>query len=280
MKKFIAGVIQMDTQGNYEKNLVDAARLIGEAAERGAQLVSLPEVWAYKGPDSLKYAEEIPEGKCFSLLSGLAKKHSIWIHGGSINEKISNTDKKAYNSTMIIGPDGKLVAKYHKIHVFDVDIEGGKSYRESDTKVPGNEIVVCDTTNLGVWGLSICYDMRFPEIYRLMALKGAELLFVPSSFLTETGKDHWEHLLCARAIENSCYVLAAAQCGIKSDCTAYGKSMIVDPWGNIIAKAPDYPCVITAEIDLNYINKVRNQVLSLKNRRPDLYNLTVNLQES
>lgn len=274
MRRFLAGVVQVDTNSDYEQNLKIAAELVAEAAGRGAKFVSLPEVWAYKGPNPVQHAEDIPGGRCFGLLSELAKKHQIWIHGGSINEKAAGTDKKAYNTTMVIAPDGQLAAKYRKIHVFDVDVEGGNSFRESDTKIPGKDIVVYDTKELGTWGLSICYDMRFPELYRIMALEGAQILFAPASFLMQTGKDHWDHLLCARAIENSCYVIAAAQYGVKHDSIEYGKSMIVDPWGNIIAKASDHPCVITAEIDLDYLEHVRRQVLSLKNRRPDVYNLS------
>jgi len=179
-----------------------------------------------------------------------------------------------YNTTILINPKGEVVAKYSKIHPFDVVIKYGPAIRESDQICPGNEIVTRDTGEVGHIGLSICYDMRFGELYRLMALEGAQILIVPSNFLTNTGKDHWEPLLRARAIENGCYVIAPAQCGAKPTFQAYGKSLMVDPWGNVIAKASDKPCVITAEIDLDYLGSVRSQLCTLQNRRSDIYNLS------
>lgn len=273
--KYIAAIVQLDTQGNYEDNLKAAAGFIGEAASRGAKLVTLPENWTYQGHDYRDYAEDMPGGRLATMLGDLAKKYNMWIHSGSSSEKNKNpNDPRPYNTSMLFSPKGELVAKYSKIHVFDVDVEGAGSFRESDSKCPGSDIVVYDTNEIGKLGLAICYDLRFPELFRLMALEGADLCFNPSSFLLMTGKDHWETLLRARAIENSCYIMGADQCGVKYDGPTYGRSIIIDPWGNVIAKAPDYPCVITAEIDHSYRMRVKKQVITLENRREDVYSLT------
>ena len=206
-------------------------------------------------------------------MAGLAKKYNVWLHCGSIYEK-NPDDARPYNATMVIRPDGTLAAKYHKIHPFDVVIPDGPVNRESDRICPGNEIVTVDTGEVGCLGLSICYDMRFAELYRIMALEGAQILMVPADFTMPTGKDHWETILRTRAIENGCYVIAPAQCGVKPKFQAYANSLVVDPWGNVIARASNYPQVITAEINLDYIEKVRKQIFTLENRRPDIYSLS------
>jgi predicted amidohydrolase len=252
-EKYIAAVIQLDTTTCYEDNLKAAADFIGEAHARRAKLVTLPENWTYQGNDYLDYAEEMPGGRLATMLSQLSAKYGMWIHSGSSSEKNENpSDPRPHNTSMLFNPKGELVAKYRKVHASDMDVAGAHAYRESDHKCPGKEIVVYDTKEVGKLGLSICYDLRFPELFRLMALDGAEVFFVPSSFYLMTGKDHWDILLQSRAIENSCYLLAGAQCGVKYDGPTYGRSLIIDPWGNIIAKASDKPCVITAEIDSNY----------------------------
>jgi predicted amidohydrolase len=274
-EKYIAAVIQLDTTTCYEDNLKAAVDFIGEAHARGAKLVTLPENWTYQGDDYLDYAEEMPGGRLGTTLSGMAKKYGMWIHSGSYSEKNPNpADHRPYNASMLFSPKGELVAKYRKVHVFDVDIEGAGAFRESDHKCPGDEIVVYDTKEVGKLGLAICYDLRFPEQFRLMAMEGADVFFNPASFLLMTGKDHWEVILRARAIENSCYLLAGDQCGVKYDGPTYGRSLIIDPWGNVIAKASDKPCVITAEIDPAYRMKVKRQVITLENRREDVYKLT------
>lgn len=271
--KYLAGVIQLDPRDNYEDNLKMAEALIEEGAARGAKLLVLPEVWTYQGPTPIDYAEDIPGGRTFSLLSGLAAKHGIWIHGGSITERIPDDTVKTYNTTMLIAPDGTLAAKYRKIHTFDVDVEGAGSYRESDRKRPGNRIVTCDMGDLGRAGLSICYDIRFPELFRLQALEGADILCLPAAFLLMTGKDHWETLVRARAIENGCYMLAVDQCGKKPTAHMYGHSMIVDPWGNVLAMVADQPGVAVAEIDSACLQKARSQLYTLQNRRETVYTL-------
>ena len=178
---------------------------------------------------------------------------------------------------MLISPDGKLAAKYHKIHLFDVDIaKDGVYYKESDNVSFGEKITLCNTKEVGNIGLAICYDIRYGELFRIMALKGADIFMTPADFTLNTGKDHWEVLLRARAIENGCYVIAPNQIGRKSKFTAYGNSMIIDPWGTVIARASDKEGVITAEIDLDYCQNIRRQVLTLENRRIDIYTLKEN----
>ena len=274
MSRYIAAAVQLDTREDWAANLASAKELIREAASRGAKIVALPENWTYQGHDYLDYAEDMPGGRVCGELFCLAKELGIWIHSGSFSQK-SAEDKRPSNTTMLIDPQGKIVAKYDKMHVFDVDVEDAGSFRESDSKKPGDEMVVADT-ELGRLGLSICYDVRFPELYRLMALAGAEVFFVPASFLLRTGKDHWEPLLKARAIENSCYVIAPCQCGVKYDGPTYGRSLIIDPWGTSIAAASERPCVITAEIDLDFRKKVARQLLTLENIRRDVYTLSLN----
>lgn len=272
MRKFIVAAIQLDSRDDKEQNLKNAVSFIEEGVSRGAKLIAMPEQMNYVGNDNVANAEEIPNGPTFKLMSEQAKKHRIWLHCGSIYEK-NNTDSRPYNTNMIINPEGELVAKYRKIHMFDVNIKDGPSVKESDRVCPGNEIVTVDTKEVGHLGLSICYDIRFGELYRIMALEGAQIFFTPADFVLNTGKDHWEPILRARSIENGCYTVSPAQCGVKPRFQAYGKSLIVDPWGNVIAKASDKPCAITAEIDLDYLDSVRRQVLTLDNRREDIYKL-------
>lgn len=268
--KFLIAAIQLDSQADKQANLETARGFIEEAAVRGAQLVAMPECMNYIGGSELENAEPIP-GPTTDFFSELAKRLNIWIHCGSIDEKIPGSEK-AYNTNVLIDPSGKVFSKYRKLHMFDVVIENGPSYKESDTIEPGSEIVLAKT-ELATLGFSICYDIRFPEIYRLMALNGAQIIFAPASFVMNTGKDHWEPILRARAIENACYIVAPGQIGIKPKLQAYGKSLIVDPWGNVIAKASDRPGFILSEIDLSLIEKTRAQVPALNNRRDDIYSI-------
>lgn len=274
MRKFIVAAIQMDSKDDKEQNLSNAIALIEEGVRRGAKLIAMPEQMSYIGNDASSNAEEIPNGPTFNVMVAQAKKHNIWLHCGSIYERNEKDPLRPFNTTMLINPKGELVVKYRKIHMFDVNIKNGPSVKESDRVCPGNEIVTVDTQEVGHLGLSICYDIRFGELYRIMALKGAQIFLTPADFVLNTGKDHWEPILRARSIENGCYTIAPGQCGVKPQFQAYGKSLIVDPWGNVIAKAMDKPCVITAEVDLDYLDGVRKQVPTLENRRDDIYRLT------
>lgn len=272
MNKFIAGVIQLDSQDDLQANLAAAEELIRGAAAQGAKLICMPESVHYVGPGIREIAEEVPGGPTFQRFSTLAKELNVWLHCGSIYAQ--SGEERPYNCTMVINPQGELVARYEKLHPFDVSIgNGGPTVRESDRILPGSRIVTVDTGKVGHLGLSICYDMRFGELFRIMALEGANILLCPANFTLNTGKDHWLPLLQARAIENSCYVIAPGQIGRKPRFQAYGHSLIIDPWGNVVACASDKPCFITAEIDLDYVQTVRRQLFTLENRRSDLYTL-------
>lgn len=269
MQKFMVAVVQMDTQNDKQANWQQMATFVDEAAAKGAQLVAFPEVVNILSEDPV-YAEPIP-GPTTELLMRKAKEHHIWIHGGSISE-VNPDGPRTYNTTVLINPDGDIVARYSKLHNFDMTLPDGSSVRESDRKEPGKEIVTVQT-ELGHLGFAICYDMRFPELFRLMALQGAQIIFLPANFTMPTGKDHWEPILRARAIENGCYIIAPNQTGVKEKFTAYGNSMVVDPWGTVIARASDKPSVILAEIDLDYLENVRRRNPSIHNRRTDLYGI-------
>ena len=272
MQKFMVAVVQMDTQNDKQANWQQMAAFVDEAAAKGAQLVAFPEVVNILS-EAPVYAEPIP-GPTTELLMRKAKEHHIWIHGGSISE-VNPDGPRTYNTTVLINPDGDIVARYSKLHNFDMTLPDGSSVRESDRKEPGKEIVTVQT-ELGHLGFAICYDMRFPELFRLMALQGAQIIFLPANFTMPTGKDHWEPILRARAIENGCYIIAPNQTGVKEKFTAYGNSMVVDPWGTVIARASDKPGVILAEIDLGYLKSVRQRNPSIHNRRTDLYEINGN----
>ena len=270
MSKFLMAVIQIDSQADKQANLDKVGKFIDEAAARGAQFVSMPENVHFCGSKEGTFASAEPvPGPMSEFFAAKAKQHKIWLHCGSIGEVIPG-ETKLYNTTLLYDPNGELAGKYEKIHMYDVEIKNGPSTRESDTKKSGNKVVVCDTEFCKV-GLSICYDMRFPEIYRIMALKGAKVLFVPANYTMFTGKDHWECILKTRAIENQCYVVAPGQFGKKPAFQAYGRSMIINPWGVTIACAEDREQVIYAEIDTDYVDQVREQLPSLKNRHPEAY---------
>lgn len=272
MTKFIAAAIQMDSQDDKNANLAAAEGYIREAAAQGARLAVLPETMNYIGRDIAGEAESIPHGLTFRKMAGLARELGIWLEAGSIYESNPEDPSRPFNTTFLIRPDGTLAAKYAKLHPFDVVLPNGVTSRESDRVCPGKVLAAADT-ELGKLGLAICYDVRFGEIFRLMALDGAKIFAVPANFTVNTGKDHWETLVRARAIENECYVIAPNQMGKKPRFTAYGNSMIVDPWGTVIARASEKPGVITAEIDLEYVTKVRQSTFTLDNRRPDVYRL-------
>ena len=270
MRKYMVAVVQMDTQNDKEANWAQIADYIDEAAEKGAKLVAFPEVVNILSEET-EFAEMSP-GPTTELFMQKAKEHGIWVHGGSISE-VNPEGERTYNTTVLINPQGEIAARYSKLHNFDMTLPDGSSVRESDKKEPGKEITTVQT-ELGHLAFAICYDMRFPELFRLMTLQGAEVIFLPANFTMPTGKDHWEPILRARAIENGCYIIAPNQTGVKEKFTAYGNSMVVDPWGAVIARASDKPGVILAEIDLDYLDAVRKRNPSVQNRRTDMYQLT------
>ena len=273
-EKYKIALVQMDTQNDKGKNMETALWYADEAAKEGALLVCFPEVMNLIGRNVGEGGgrEPVP-GYSTKLLMEKAKEKGIFIHGGSITEEIPG-ERRAYNTSVLIGPDGRILSEYRKLHTFDITLADGKAFRESDRVCPGESMETV-TTELGVFGISICYDVRFPELYRLLALKGAQVIFVPASFTKETGEAHLEALLRARAIENGCYLVSAAQTGTKPAYTAYGNSMVIDPWGRVTARAGTEPGILDGEIDLAYEEEVRRQMPSLKNRRADLYDVIV-----
>ncbi len=265
------GLVQMNSRSDKETNLATAERLIDEAAAKGARLVGLPEYVSYLGPKELheENAEPIP-GPTTERFAAKARQHGIYLLGGSILER-SETPGMYYNTSAFFSPEGELLATYRKIHLFDIDITGNVSANESTTILPGDRAVTVEMDGHTL-GLSICYDLRFPELYRMLALDGAEVLFVPAAFTLYTGKDHWHTLLRARAVENQCYVLAPAQIGPHDpNAQCYGHALVADPWGTVIADAPNHEGVVIADIDFEYLKQVRAQVPSLANRRPSTY---------
>ncbi len=264
--------VQMNSGADKERNIETALRLIDRAAAEGARLIALPEVWTHLGSDEggLEAAEPIP-GPVTERLAERARRHGVYIHAGSIQERIADDPARTWNTTVLIDPRGEIIASYRKIHLFDVVLDGVATYQESATVAPGEEIVTAQVDDFTV-GLTICYDIRFPELYRILALSGAELIFQPAAFTMTTGKDHWETLIRARAIENTVYLCSPAQVGQHGDGKwCYGRSMIVNPWGTVLATASDEETVIHATIDKATLARIRRQVPSLANRMPDRY---------
>ena len=265
--KFLAAAVQMLASDDKAANLKEAKHWVRHAAAEGARVVALPEVFIWRGSKKLerKYAEPIP-GPSSTAMAELASELGIYLLAGSILEEIPGSEK-AYNTSLLFDPAGKVLASYRKIHLFDVDLANGVSLRESETRAHGEAMAVIKT-DLCSMGLSVCYDLRFPELYRGLAGRGAELIFVPSAFTAYTGEAHWETLLRSRAIENQVYIIAPDQFGKSArSFETHGHSIIVDPWGQVIAEVPDGPGVITAEIDLAYLANVRAELPALKHRR-------------
>ncbi len=267
--KFKIALAQINSNENIENNLQKIEKMIKEAAVGGAELIAFPENAEYIGTDYPGNAQQVP-GPVTDSFSAWAKQYQIYIHCGSITQK--REGGTPYNTSFLWNKEGKIIGKYSKLHMFDIDMDEGPSYKESDETSAGSEIVV-SKTKLGNFGFAICYDMRFPEIFKLMALNGAQVIFVPADFTMNTGKDHWMALLRARAIENTCYIAAPGQIGQKPEFMAYGKSIVIDPWGNVIAMASDEEQLVYAQIDTTLIDKVRRQVPSLQNIRRDIYTL-------
>ena len=267
MSHLRVALVQLDAGSDPAANVAEAARLAGLAARAGARLVALPEYLQYRGTDEGYRASAGPiPGPFTDAFAAVAREHRAWILAGTLAE--AGPADRPFNTSVLIDPSGAIRATYRKIHLFDVELENGPSDRESDRVSPGDRAVVADVDGATL-GLSICYDLRFPELYRALALAGAEILAVPANFLERTGRDHWEVLLRARAIENGAYVIAPAQIGTAGDARSHGRSMIVDPWGTVIAQAADEVAIIEAELDLERVASIRRQIPVLANRRPD-----------
>lgn len=270
-KHMLVAVVQMNSGDDKAANVEAAMAGIEQAAAAGARLVTMPEVWTYLGPDqgNVAAAETIP-GPLTDQLGAKARDLGVYVHAGSIHERVDGEDR-LYNTTAVFDPNGEIIATYRKIHMFDVDLDEDTSYRESATIAPGGEIVTVGIEGVTV-GLTICYDLRFPELFRILTLKGADMILAPAAFTQATGRDHWETLIRARAIENQVFMVAPAQVGKHPPGQwCYGRSMIVDPWGIVMAQASDAVVVISARLDLEQLDRVRRQVPSVANRMPDRY---------
>jgi predicted amidohydrolase len=263
--------VQLTSRADKTENLEKVERLVARAAATGADVVVLPEKWNAIGDvDTLRAAAEpLDGGESVEAMSAWARTHGVTLVGGSITERREGREKLS-NTSVVFDPDGEIVGVYRKIHLFDVEV-GGHVYRESEAEEPGEEPVVVRSEGWP-FGLSVCYDVRFPELYRILALEGAELVTVPAHFTLHTGKDHWHVLLRARAIENQYYLAAAAQVGeTRPGRPSYGRSLIVDPWGLVLAQAPDEETVISAELDRRRLEEVRTTLPSLASRVPAAY---------
>ena len=265
-----AAAVQLNSTDDKARNLEVAERLVREAAADGAGLVCLPEKWTLLGgSQALLDGAEPLEGPSLSAARSWARELGIHLLAGSVAERVDGQDRLS-NTSVLIGPDGEDLAVYRKIHMFDVEV-GGVAYRESEHEQPGEEIVTAAVEDVEV-GLTVCYDLRFPELYRILAVRGARLLTVPSAFTLATGRDHWEVLLRARAVENQAFVVAPNQFGeAPPHYNSYGRSAIVDPWGVVLAMAPDEECFVAADLDLAAQDRVRETLPSLANRRPAAY---------
>jgi len=268
-KSLRVAAVQMCSSRNKEDNLEKAGYWIEQAASQGARLIVLPEYFSFRGGDNaakIINAETIPGPTC-RWGQEIARRVNAYILLGSILESDGNT---IYNTAILIAPSGDLVAKYRKLHLFTARV-GDVYYNEGAILSSGRDIVVAPVDQVQL-GITICYDLRFPELYRALTFKGANIIAVPANFTLHTGKDHWEVLLRARAIENQIYVIAAAQAGMSEDGKAsYGRSMVIDPWGIVISQASDREGVIIADIDLDLENNVRNKISALRHFRTDVF---------
>jgi predicted amidohydrolase len=267
LSSYLIGAVQMTSTADRARNLDAAVRLLNEAADLGAKLVGLPENFAYMGPEEARLAgAETLEGPTLGAIREVARRRNIFVLAGSIAERV-NEPKKTANTSALIADDGSIVAAYRKIHLFDVSIPDGARYAESEVVVPGDKAVIAPTA-LGRIGLTVCYDLRFPELFRKLAGLGAEVLTIPSAFTLFTGKDHWEVLVRARAIENLAYVLAPAQVGRHSaNRQTFGNAMVVDPWGVVLARCSDGEGVCVAPFKRDRLEKVRQELPALKHRK-------------
>lgn len=267
MKSYLAAAIQMTSVPDLQKNLVQAEELIELAKGRGAELVCLPENFSFMGEEKDKIAQaEVISQQSEKFLKTMAQRFQVTILGGGFPVPVSAD--KVYNTALLVDPSGQELARYQKVHLFDVNVPDGNTYQESSTVMAGTRIPpVAPTKEYGNLGLSVCYDVRFPELYRYLSQMGADVLFIPAAFTAYTGKDHWQVLIQARAIENTCYAIAPAQTGNHYGMRhTHGHAIIVDPWGTILADAGDKPGVAIAEINPDRLAQVRRQMPSLQHR--------------
>lgn len=265
--KLLAAVVQLNSTADVERNLARTEHWVTEAARRGARFVALPENFAYLRSEGepIPTAQDL-DGAWARRMAELARQLQITLLAGSLPEKIPG-DSRVYNTSLLFGPSGDRLAVYRKIHLFDIDVPGMEHLKESKAVAPGTEVVIAETP-FGPLGLSICYDLRFPELYRKLTQQGARVLAVPSAFTDRTGKDHWEILLRARAIENLAYVVAPAQVGVHGQGRAsHGHAMIVDPWGSITAQVPDDEGIAIGQLDFERQDRLRRELPALSHAR-------------
>ncbi|NEP16431.1 MAG: carbon-nitrogen hydrolase family protein [Leptolyngbya sp. SIO4C1] len=267
MRSYLAAALQMTSAPNLQKNLAQAEELIDLASRRGAELVTLPENFSFLGDEAAKVAQvaEIAEAS-EKFVKTMAQRYRVTLLGGGY--PVPTAAGKVYNTALLVSAEGEILLRYKKVHLFDVNLPDGNRYQESETVLSGQQLpTVCHDDLLGTLGVSVCYDVRFPELYRHMAKQGAEVLMVPAAFTAYTGKDHWQILLQARAIENTCYVLAPAQTGFHNSLRqSHGHAMIIDPWGIVLADAEQTVGMAIAEIDPSRLAQVRQQMPSLQHR--------------
>jgi predicted amidohydrolase len=267
MKSYLAAAVQMNSQPNLAQNLTQAEDLIDLAVKRGAELICLPENFSFLGEeaDKLAQAAQIAQ-QSEKFLKTMAQRYQITLLGGGF--PVPTESGQVYNTALLIGPAGEELVRYEKVHLFDVNLPDGNTYKESQTVLAGlNLPPIYPSKDFGNLGLSVCYDVRFPELYRHLSQMGAEVLTVPAAFTAYTGKDHWQVLLQARAIENTCYMIAPAQTGKHYGIRqSHGHAMIIDPWGIILADAGDKPGVAIAAIEPARLEQVRRQMPSLQHR--------------
>ncbi|MDQ7788835.1 MAG: carbon-nitrogen hydrolase family protein [Eubacteriales bacterium] len=277
MARFKLGVCQMPITGDKSVNLAQAREMVLQAADSGCAIAVLPEMFncPYSHKYFVRFAETAPDGETIQTLSNTAREAGVTIVGGSIPER---DGERVYNTSFIFGPDGALLGRQRKIHLFDVELET-LSFRESDTLSPGEETNPV-LTPVATIGVAICYDVRFPELIRSLSLKGAQVVVIPAAFNMITGPAHWELLLRARAVDNQVYTVGASPArDPRATYVYYGHSLVVNPWAEAIAAADEKPGVIVADIDLDFITKVRNELPLLKNRRTDIVSLNI-MQEN
>ena len=266
-----AGAVQLNSTEDVDQNLASADRLVRDAAARGAEFVVLPEKWSVLGTgDQIAAGAEPLDGRCIGWARSIARELGIDLVAGSIAERVPGQEKIS-NTSVHVGPDGEIHAVYRKLHMFDVEVDGVR-YAESEREQPGSEVVTSELAGGARLGMTVCYDIRFPELYRRLAVRGALVISVPSAFTLATTRDHWEVLLRARAIEDQCFVVAANQIGVHPPGNrSGGRSMIIDPWGLVLASAADTETAIVADLDFSLLADVRERLPSLRHRRPEVY---------
>lgn len=273
-KNFRLALCQTDVVDDKNANIAKAVKMLEKAAEGGADIAVLPEMFncPYDNSKFGEYAETIRDSRTAEAISKEAQKRGIYIVAGSIPEKDGSD---IYNTCLVFGKSGELIGRHRKMHLFDIDVKGKIRFVESEVLTSGKDVTVIDTEYCKV-GIAICYDIRFPELSRLMALEGAEVIIIPGAFNMVTGPAHWELLIRTRALDNQVYVAAASPArGLKASYTAYGNSMVASPWGSVVARASEKEEIVFADIDADEIGRIRNELPLLKHRRTDLYDIKV-----